>query len=78
MPVVKPYERVNDCKPQPQASVTARARPVCLAKAVEDVRQKVRRDSYACVFDHDARFVSGPFGPDLNAPARFREFDCVR
>src|SRR5499426_2334968 len=56
----------------------ARDRGVGLAKPLEDVRQKLRTDSLAGVFDDQFQMGAGALQPRLHAPARRSEFDRVR
>ena len=70
-------ELLDDRKPQAQSAVLARGRCIGLAEALEDVREKLRRDAHAGVADADLHVRFDALHEQLDASALGCEFDGV-
>ena len=55
---VRLRDRIDDGKPEPDTAVSARPGGVRPRETVEDLRQRIRRDAAAAVFDFDHERLS--------------------
>src|SRR5689334_6982634 len=71
-------ERVGNREPQTETTMPSRRRAICLAKTIEDVRQKLRYDADTRVNNRKLRVCAVELSGDAHLPAGFGELDRVR
>src|ERR1043165_3059173 len=71
-------EVTNDRESESQTTVVSRRRAVCLAEAIEDVRQEVGPDADAGIIHDDLHVRVDPLQRNLDHPALPRKLHTVR
>src|SRR5262245_35757534 len=74
---MKINKALDDGEPEPQAVVLAPLKPFGLLESLKDVREEIRRDADAGVFDNEFRRIACGFERNGNSAAVFRELDAV-
>src|SRR5439155_25647875 len=76
-PAMQVNQLTDECEPEAEAAMAARAGAVPLAERFEDVRQQLWRDSLARIAHDEPHGVVAAFESHLYSPARWRELDRI-